>query len=185
MFADDTAINTQNKRFSVVISNLQHYISLLELWLNDWKIKVNASKSACLMFTRRPRLPDGLTPVQIFGQPVPWVHVAKYLRLFLDAKLTFAHHIEQTHKKAQAVHAVLKRLISRRSKLAIRHKALNRRLISGVWTVNSPQSHIVRVYDAGHGKSGVFHSAEWHDGDWSSDGIREAWLWFFIWVESF
>ncbi|GFV49620.1 hypothetical protein TNCV_1484761 [Trichonephila clavipes] len=52
--------------------------------------------------------------------------------------------------------------------------ALNRRLISGVWTVNSPQSHIVRVYDAGHGKSGVFHSAEWHDGDWSSDGIREA-----------
>ncbi|GFU28869.1 uncharacterized protein TNCV_470051 [Trichonephila clavipes] len=46
------------------------------------------------------------------------------------------------------------------------------------------QSHIVRVYDAGHGKSGVFHSAEWHDGDWSSDGIREAWLWFFIWVES-
>ncbi|GFW80265.1 hypothetical protein TNCV_65971 [Trichonephila clavipes] len=64
-------------------------------------------------------------------------------------------------------------------------QALNRRLISGVWTVNSPQSHIVRVYDAGHGKSGVFHSAEWHDGDWSSDGIREAWLWFFIWVESF
>ncbi|GFV64374.1 hypothetical protein TNCV_2502921 [Trichonephila clavipes] len=31
-------------------------------------------------------------------------------------------------------------------------------------------------------KSGVFDSAEWHDGDWSSDGIREACLWFFIWV---
>ncbi|GFU96931.1 probable RNA-directed DNA polymerase from transposon X-element [Trichonephila clavipes] len=124
MFADDTTIITQNKRFSVVISNLQHYISLLELWLTDWKVKVNASKSACLMFTRRPRLPVGLTPVQIFGQPVPWVHVAKYLGFFLDAKLTFAHLIEQTRKKAQAVHAVLKRLISRRSKLAIRHKVL-------------------------------------------------------------
>ncbi|GFV60354.1 hypothetical protein TNCV_3469901 [Trichonephila clavipes] len=48
------------------------------------------------------------------------------------------------------------------------------RFLLGVWTVNSPQSHIVRVYDDGHGKSGVFHSAEWHDGDWSSDGIREA-----------
>ncbi|GFS51249.1 hypothetical protein TNCV_3533271 [Trichonephila clavipes] len=75
------------------------------------------------------------------------------------------------------------RYLSRESVVA--GEALNRRLISGVWTVNSPQSHIVRVYDAGHGKSGVFHSAEWHDGDWSSDGIREAWLWFFIWVESF
>ncbi|GFX98334.1 hypothetical protein TNCV_4909771 [Trichonephila clavipes] len=72
-----------------------------------------------------------------------------------------------------------------KSFLSMRSASLNRRLISGVWTVNSPQSHIVRVYDAGHGKSGVFHSAEWHDGDWSSDGIREAWLWFFIWVESF
>ncbi|GFY10390.1 hypothetical protein TNCV_1462801 [Trichonephila clavipes] len=60
-----------------------------------------------------------------------------------------------------------------------------RRFLLGFWTVNSPQSRIVRVYDAGNGKSGVFHSAEWHDGDWSSDGIREAWLWFFIWVESY
>ncbi|GFY14154.1 hypothetical protein TNCV_3613431 [Trichonephila clavipes] len=49
---------------------------------------------------------------------------------------------------------------------------------------NSPQSHIVRVYDARHDKNGVFYSAEWHDGDWSNDGIREAWLWCFIWVES-
>ncbi|GFT95418.1 hypothetical protein TNCV_3326821 [Trichonephila clavipes] len=45
--------------------------------------------------------------------------------------------------------------------------ALNRRFLLGVWTVNSHQSHIVKVYDAGHGKSGVFNSAEWHDGDWS------------------
>ncbi|GFV73633.1 hypothetical protein TNCV_2705791 [Trichonephila clavipes] len=36
---------------------------------------------------------------------------------------------------------------------------------------NSPQSHIVKVYDAGLDESGVFHSAEWHVGDWSSDGI--------------
>ncbi|GFV63483.1 RNA-directed DNA polymerase from mobile element jockey [Trichonephila clavipes] len=123
MFADDTAVISQNKRFSVVISNLQHYISLLELWLNDWKVKVNASKSACLMFTRS-QLPFGLTPVTIFGQPVPWVNVAKYLGLFLDAKLTFAYYIEQTRIKAIAVHAMLKKLISRRSKLAIRHKVL-------------------------------------------------------------
>ncbi|GFW79477.1 RNA-directed DNA polymerase from mobile element jockey [Trichonephila clavipes] len=124
MFADDTAIITQNKRFSVVISNLQHYVSMLELWLTNWKIKVNASKSACLMFTRRNQLPVGLTPVTIFGQPVPWVNVVKYLGLFLDAKLTFAHHIEHTRKKASSVHFILKKLVSRKSKLEIRHKVL-------------------------------------------------------------
>ncbi|GFW41787.1 RNA-directed DNA polymerase from mobile element jockey [Trichonephila clavipes] len=153
MFADDTAIIMQNKRFSVVISNLQHYISLLELWLTDWKVKVNASKSACLMFTRRPRLPVRLTPVQIFGQPVPWVHVAKYLGLFLDAKLTFAHHIEQTRKKVQAVHAVLKRLISHRSKLAIRHKVLLYKSI--IRPVMSYGSHI-------WGSAGMCHLKKLH-----------------------
>ncbi|GFT48286.1 hypothetical protein TNCV_4708531 [Trichonephila clavipes] len=60
--------------------------------------------------------------------------------------------------------------------------AVRLRFLLGVRTVNSPQSHIVRVCDAGLGKSGVFHSAEWHVGDWLSDGIREAWLMFFIWV---
>ncbi|GFX62210.1 RNA-directed DNA polymerase from mobile element jockey [Trichonephila clavipes] len=124
MFADDTAIITQNKILSVVISNLQHYVSLLELWLTDWKIKVNASKSACLKFTRRTQLPVGSTPTRIFVQPVLWVNVVKYLGLFLDAKLTFAHHIEQTHKKANSVHFMLKKLVSRKSKLAIWHKVL-------------------------------------------------------------
>ncbi|GFT45287.1 hypothetical protein TNCV_2452151 [Trichonephila clavipes] len=89
MFADDTAIITQNKRFSVVISNLQHYVSLLELWLTDWKIKVNASKSACLMFTRRPRLPVGLTPVQIFWPTRPLGTCCKVPRVVSRRKINF------------------------------------------------------------------------------------------------
>ncbi|GFW47281.1 hypothetical protein TNCV_2647691 [Trichonephila clavipes] len=98
----------------VVISNLQHCVSLLELWLTDWKIKVNASKSAYLMFTRRHQLPVGLTPVTIFGQTVTWVNVVKYLGLFLDAKLTFAHHIEQARKKV-TVHLCSKSLSLKRA----------------------------------------------------------------------
>ncbi|GFT04807.1 probable RNA-directed DNA polymerase from transposon X-element [Trichonephila clavipes] len=87
-------------------------------------IRVNASKIVCLMFTRRSQLPVFLTPVTIFGHPVPWVNVARYQGLFLDAKLTFAHHIEQTRRKGSAVNAILKRFTSRRSNLAIRHKVL-------------------------------------------------------------
>ncbi|GFW12661.1 hypothetical protein TNCV_3883711 [Trichonephila clavipes] len=50
--------------------------------------------------------------------------------------------------------------------------------------LNSHQSYVVRVYDAGHDESGVFHSAEWHDGDWSNDGIREAFTTSWIGGES-
>ncbi|GFW35120.1 hypothetical protein TNCV_5066851 [Trichonephila clavipes] len=76
------------------------------------------------MFTRGSQLPVGLIPVTIFGQPIPSVNVARYLVLFLDAKLNFPHHIEQTRRKESAVHAILKRLISRRSILAIQHNVL-------------------------------------------------------------
>ncbi|GFW59175.1 hypothetical protein TNCV_2781061 [Trichonephila clavipes] len=48
----------------------------------------------------------------------------KIPRVVFRRKINFAYHIEQTRKKAIAVHAMLKKLISRRSKLAIRHKVL-------------------------------------------------------------
>ncbi|GFV91637.1 piggyBac transposable element-derived protein 3 [Trichonephila clavipes] len=107
--------------------------------------------------------------------------VMRYDRTKNCVEIIRSHVIEEYNKHMGGVDLL--------DSIIARHKILMRskkwRFLLGVWTVNSPQSHIVRVYDAGHGKSGVFHSAEWHDGDWSSDGIREAWLWFFIWVESF
>ncbi|GFS67980.1 RNA-directed DNA polymerase from mobile element jockey [Trichonephila clavipes] len=46
MYADDTAIFTQNIYNRNIVERLQNYVIRLETWLNDWKIKVNASKSA-------------------------------------------------------------------------------------------------------------------------------------------
>ncbi|GFX90196.1 uncharacterized protein TNCV_2449711 [Trichonephila clavipes] len=64
--------------------------------------------------------------------------------------------------------------------------SMNRRFYLGIWTVKTVLNPISgQVLDVEYDESGVFHSAEWHDGDWSNDGIREAWLWCFIWVESF
>ncbi|GFW09867.1 RNA-directed DNA polymerase from mobile element jockey [Trichonephila clavipes] len=72
MYADDTAIFTQNIYNCNIIERLQNYVIRLETWLNDWKIKVNASKSACLLFTRQ-RCIGNLPHVNNFNQPVPWV----------------------------------------------------------------------------------------------------------------
>ncbi|GFX10607.1 probable RNA-directed DNA polymerase from transposon BS [Trichonephila clavipes] len=43
MYADDTAIFTQNIYDCNIIERLQNYVIRLETWLNDWKIKVSAS----------------------------------------------------------------------------------------------------------------------------------------------
>ncbi|GFW97269.1 RNA-directed DNA polymerase from mobile element jockey [Trichonephila clavipes] len=123
MYADVTAIFTQNIYNCNIIERLQNYVIRLETWLNDWKIKVNASKSACLLFTRQ-RCIGNLPHVNIFNQPVPWVTEYKYLGLILDTKLNFAKHIRSTHQKAAGMRCTLNHLISPKSKLALRQKIL-------------------------------------------------------------
>ncbi|GFT29513.1 RNA-directed DNA polymerase from mobile element jockey [Trichonephila clavipes] len=61
---------------------------------------------------------------QHFNQPVPWVTEYKYLGLILDTKLNFAKHIRSAHQKAAGMRCTLNRLISPKSKLALRHKVL-------------------------------------------------------------
>ncbi|GBO20094.1 hypothetical protein AVEN_160360-1 [Araneus ventricosus] len=65
-----------------------------------------------------------LNPIQIFGQPVPFVPEYNYLVLILDAKLNFDSHIQIAVTKAKATSYSLGRLPARKSTLAIKHKLL-------------------------------------------------------------
>ncbi|GFW64101.1 hypothetical protein TNCV_708061 [Trichonephila clavipes] len=54
---------------------------------------------------------------------------------------------------------------------------VNRRCLLGIRTVTQSSIPCLdRTWMWGLTKVGFFHSAEWHDGDWLEDGIREAWL---------
>ncbi|GFT43336.1 RNA-directed DNA polymerase from mobile element jockey [Trichonephila clavipes] len=123
MYADDTAIISQHTYNFKIIERLQNYITRLQLWLVAWKIKVNASKSASLLFTKQ-RCIGNLPNIYIFDQPVPWVTEFKYLGFILDAKLNFSPHIRAALQKAAGMRQTLNCLISRKCKLPIRHKVL-------------------------------------------------------------
>ncbi|GFW63252.1 RNA-directed DNA polymerase from mobile element jockey [Trichonephila clavipes] len=122
MYVGDTAIFTQNIYNRNIIEWLQNFVIRFQTWLNDWKIKVNASKNACLFFTRQRC--SFLPHVNIFNQPVPWVTEYKYLGLILDTKLNFAKHTCTTNQKVAGMRRILNRVISPKSKLALRHKVL-------------------------------------------------------------
>ncbi|GBM35959.1 RNA-directed DNA polymerase from mobile element jockey [Araneus ventricosus] len=123
IFADDTSILTQHVNPYATITQLQHYISKLQLWLVDWKIKVNPNKCACLLFTKKPLVPS-LPNLQIFGQPVPRVYQYKYLGIILDPKLSFNKHISDALTKAKYTSQKLASLVARWSTLPIKHKLL-------------------------------------------------------------
>ena len=89
-FAGDTATLSSDSypyaqlKSSIISTYSQH-------WLEQWRIKVNATKSAPVTFTtRRYSCP----PVNLHNTPIPVKKEIKYLRLHLDEKLTWEAHIK-------------------------------------------------------------------------------------------
>jgi hypothetical protein len=120
-FADDTAILASNEDPQTASQSLETHLNHLEAWLNNWRVRVNKTKSAHITFTnRRIDYPD----VTINGTQLPVTNEVKYLGLILDQKLTWRPHI--TAKKTQ-INLKLRQmhwLIRRKSKLTTENKLL-------------------------------------------------------------
>jgi Reverse transcriptase (RNA-dependent DNA polymerase) len=94
-FADVTAIYSSDTYADTVVNSLQEHTDSLLQYFNDWKIKINSTKTEAFYFTRRRALrfiPD--STIDVNGLSVPWESQVKYLGLIFDKKLTFRMHIE-------------------------------------------------------------------------------------------
>ncbi|VVC24168.1 Reverse transcriptase domain [Cinara cedri] len=97
-FADDKAIIAIHEDPNTASLNLQHHFNLLSNWYDNWRVKVNQSKSLHTTFTLR------LAPcpeVSLAGIPIPSSQSVKYLGLTIDRRLTWAQHgrEKKTHLK--------------------------------------------------------------------------------------
>ena len=78
----------------ITTDRLQEYLNLIQKCLQDWRIKVNETKSTQVIYTLR----RAVSPrVYLNNIEIPRANVAKYLGLCLDSKLTWKGHI--TKKK--------------------------------------------------------------------------------------
>ena len=95
LFVDDTAIIATSRKPALLVSNLGSYLNNLQRWVSEWRIAINVSKSAAIIFARagRPR------PVALFVEPIKWVETTRYLGVALDSRLTWSPHIDQDRKK--------------------------------------------------------------------------------------
>jgi hypothetical protein len=97
LYADDTTVIANSRKPALLVSYQESYIADLELWLKKWRIAINVSKSMAMRFTsRRIQNPR---PIGLFGEPIVWVHTARYLGMTLDKRLTSSSHIDQVRKK--------------------------------------------------------------------------------------
>jgi hypothetical protein len=108
-----------------VCDGLQLQLDSLTDYFKQWKIKVNASKTQAIYFTRcwsPRRLPS--TRIVLNGQEVPWSSEVKYLGLTLDKRLTFASHTTKSIEKAERAFRILYSFLNRKSKLCLYNKLL-------------------------------------------------------------
>ena len=101
LYADDTALLTQSWRTDSIVRRLTHAMILLHRYFTKWKLFVNITKTAAILFTkRRPLTP---TSLRFHHTDIPWSPHTRYLCLELDSKLLFTKHINTVKHKATGV----------------------------------------------------------------------------------
>lgn len=121
MYADDTALISQDHDISVAADLLQSSLDELCKYFDQWKLRLNPSKSEAKIFTlRRPLDPPKLT---INNQEIPWNQkdqAVKYLGVHLDRRLTFGLHINKKLNECHTRLVILYPLLNRNSSLKMK-----------------------------------------------------------------
>jgi hypothetical protein len=79
LYADNPAIIATSRKSALVISCLETYLSVLELWLREWKISIKVSKSNAVLLGEAAWRAPRPRPVKFLGQPIQWDDTARYL----------------------------------------------------------------------------------------------------------
>lgn len=131
-FADDTAILVPDKCVVKATEKLQNAVDKVRDWTQQWRIKLNETKSTHILFTNR-KLNN--VPIYINSKVVPYSNTAKYLGMTLDAKLKWKEHIKMKREELNIKYRKMYWLIGKNSDLSIQNKImLYKQVLKPVWT---------------------------------------------------
>lgn len=125
MFADDTCIYTSDVSGFNIETQLQSALNTIQTYFTNWKIKINASKTQAVFFTRKRKvcfLPSNRLIIN--RVQTEWKSSAKYLGVHLDKTLTFGLHIQEVINKVNRTIMILYPFINRKSKLSNDNKLI-------------------------------------------------------------
>ena len=108
LYADDTTLFITGKSLHFLRVKMQHDLLLLSKWLSTNKLKLNISKTKCMLFHK-----EGLTPdveLEVDGETVQMVKKFMFLGVVLDGSLSFESHFEMLHNKLQRSAFVIRKL---------------------------------------------------------------------------
>ena len=99
LFADDLYISTSSYDAASACKYLQKTINAINKWIKQNGLKISASKTVAIRFTRSTRRED-IPSLIINNEIIPYEDKIKYLGVTFDKKLTWGPHIEDLKKNA-------------------------------------------------------------------------------------
>ena len=135
-FADGTAIITSHQNYDTAVMNLQAYTDAVCRWARRWKTKINEDKTVRVDFALRPH---NYSPTIINGVPVALAEEAKYLGVYLDAKLNWKTHVQKKREAVKIAFRSLYWMFSPQNKLSLRNKrTLYNSVLKPIWSYAAP-----------------------------------------------
>jgi len=119
LYADGTAIIATSRNPTLLVSYLESYLKDFKMWLSEWRIAINVSKSTAIIFARAGRHFIRPRPVTIIGEQIEWVDTTCYLGVTLDKGLTWSPHNDQARKKTAQKMGMLGPLLNRKNDLSV------------------------------------------------------------------
>ncbi|VVC42838.1 Endonuclease/exonuclease/phosphatase,Reverse transcriptase domain [Cinara cedri] len=129
-YADDTAILSSDNDPQIATQKVQNHLNLISSWTNQWKIKLNQTKSTQINFTLNRR---ECPPLVLNNNPLPNSSSIKYLGITIDKRLTWKEHTTKKRKQCNARLHLLRPIF--KSKLSLKNKILIYKVIlTPIWT---------------------------------------------------
>jgi len=105
IFADDTLMSASAKTYKEAAAILNDDLKIVSIWLRVNKVKLNISKTKCLVVTMSKNKLNKLStemktvPIVIDNEPIEFVEMFKYLGVIIDNHLRFEEHVTYVIKK--------------------------------------------------------------------------------------
>lgn len=123
IFADDTVILISSWSSTYLREYLQAHLNSLQNFFQDWKLKLNPTKSEAIIFHRKkPSNFKYPPPVKICSIDTPWENKVKYLGIIIDHTVRWRLAIEDRRIKVYITFRKFYPLVAKNNSLPLRLK---------------------------------------------------------------
>ena len=108
LFADDTNLFFTGPKLRELVDEVNQELKKIEKWFLANKLFLNANKTSYMVFGNKAESLD--TVINLCGNTLERVNVAKFLGVLIDSKLTWKNHIQYVKSKLSKCMAILNRV---------------------------------------------------------------------------